>query len=316
MLELQLFGAGRASYGDQSLVGFPVHQCHRLFCYLLLNRDRPHPRERLAAIFWCGQDAATSRAYLRNALWKLRLALESAGAPADEYLSITDGTVCFSPTSPFWLDIDAFEAGVTRCQDLPGEQLTPGRADCLAEAADLYVGDLLEGSYEDWCLYDRERLRLLYVNTLSKLLAYCEHGSAYERGLVYGERILALDPTREKVHRQMMRLYWSLGSRGAALAQYDACTRILREELSVPPMESTTRLHQQMVRNQFSPETWRLDRGTRLLERIGDEQSAQAVAQHTLQKLHRLQTMAEETSTELRLIERLIRTVLLGAKNS
>ena len=52
MLELKLFGTGQVRYFDQSLAGFPNQQGCLLLCYLLLNRHRPHNRERLAAVFW------------------------------------------------------------------------------------------------------------------------------------------------------------------------------------------------------------------------------------------------------------------------
>ena len=32
------------------------------------------------------------------------------------------------------------------------------RARSLEDAVSLYQGDLLEGCYEDWCIYERERL--------------------------------------------------------------------------------------------------------------------------------------------------------------
>ena len=152
MLSLQLFGPGRARYNDRPLNGFPNQQCYLLLCYLLLNRYHPHHRERLAAVFWDEYPTATSRKYLRNALWRLRHALLSAGAPVEDYLSISDDSVSFLTSSRYRLDVEAFEMAIARCEDCPGQQLTPEQATHLEGAANLYVGDLLEGVYEDWCL--------------------------------------------------------------------------------------------------------------------------------------------------------------------
>jgi len=90
MLELKLFGTGQARYLDRSLAGFPNQQCCLLLCYLLLNRHRPHCRERLAAIFWgeCATDV--SRKHLSQALWRLRQCLGSVGARADDYVSVSN----------------------------------------------------------------------------------------------------------------------------------------------------------------------------------------------------------------------------------
>ncbi len=316
MLKVQLFGAGQACYHDQPLPGFPHQQHHRLVCYLLLNRHYPHHRERLAAVFWGEYSTVTSRKYLRNALWRLRNAWQAAGLSIDEYLLITDDGISYLSTAPSWLDIEVFETAVAACQDLPGQDLTPEQAASLEEAVDLYVGDLLEGIYEDWCLHDRERLRLSYMSALGKLLAFHEHNGTCERGLEYARRILDRDPTREKVHRQVMRLYWLLGNRAEALAQYKCCAQILREELGIPPMAKTRFLHKQMLRNQFDPAAWPVHHDDHLPERIRQDEAMQLLAKHALQRLDRLQAMSEETNTELQHIARLVRKALIDGSHA
>lgn len=316
MLELQLFGTGQARYCNRPLPGFPNQQSYLLLCYLLLNRHHPHHRERLAALFWSEYPTTTSRKYLRNALWRLRHALQSVGAPADKYLLISDDSVSFVSSIRYWLDVEVFETTITRYQDLSGQELTPEQAAHLKEAVDLYVGDLLEGVYEDWCLYDRERLSLLHLNALSKLMVFHELSGTYERGLAYGERILACDHTREKVHRQMMRLYWLLGDRNAALAQYKRCVQVLREDLGIPPMEETRLLYKRMVHNQSDPTSRPVRHDDPLSFTIKSDDSIQPLAEHALQKLQRLQAIIEETSVELRYIERLISKALLHSRHS
>jgi DNA-binding SARP family transcriptional activator len=314
MLKLDLFGVGQARYYDHPLVNFPNWQCHHLLCYLILNRQHAHHRDRLAAVFWGEYPQTASRKYLRNALWRLRNALQSAGAPVNKYLSITEDSVSFSASGPCSLDIEDFEMTITQYQDIEGQHLTPEQAANLEEAVDLYAGDLLEGVYEDWCLYDRERLRILYLNTLSKLLAFHELNGTYERGLGYGKQILALDPTREKVHRQVMRLYWHLGDQNEALAQYKYCVQVLREELGTPPMERTNLLYQQMVSNQFNPAGWSVHCHHSLPGGFEQDESIQSVVGYTLERLHRLQAMTEEASAELSQIERLINKTLSNLK--
>jgi DNA-binding SARP family transcriptional activator len=246
---------------------------------------------------------------LRNALWRLRQGLQSVGVPVDDYLFSSDDSVSFLTTSPYWLDVEVFETIIIRYQDSPGEDLTPTQASELEAAVDLYSGDLLEGIYDDWCLYDRERLSLAHLKALNKLMLYHGPQGAYERALAYGERILALDNTREKVHRQMMQLHWLAGDRNAALAQYKRCVQILRDELGTPPTEETTRLYQQMVNNDYSP-LERPSPSSKLLK--PKDQALQPLVEHALQKVRRLQTTLEETNAELRHLEHLINMALLN----
>ena len=311
MLELRLFGTGQAQYADRLLTGFPNQRCYLLLCYLLLGRHRPHCREKLGAVFWDDCPTDVSRKHLSQALWRLRQALQSIGVSADEHLLISRDSISFVGSSPYWLDVEHFETTITRFQDLSGQDLTPEAAAWLGEAVDLYVSDLLEGIYEDWCLSERERLSLLHLKALSKLMLFHQGNGTYEGGLACGERILAYDNTRERIHQQMMQLYWLLGDRIAALAQYKHCVQILREELGISPMQETDLLYQQMVHNQFKPENWPNPQNRALPSADRPDESAQLLAKHALQKLSDLHTVIERTTIELHQLERLISKALL-----
>lgn len=313
MLELKLFGTGQVNYNDQVLPGFPGQQAGLLLCYLLLNAHLHH-RERLAAAFWSDASANASRKYLSQTLWRLRHLLQSASVPVDEYLIIDKERIAFNTDSNYWLDIERFELSITRYGDIPGHKLAAEQAAELEKAVKLYIGDLLEGVYEDWCLFSRERLNLLYLDTLGKLMVFYEHNNSYEQGLTCGERILSYDNTREHIHQQMMRLYWLAGRRSAALTQYKQCVQILRDELGVAPMKETTQLYEQMLHNRFQPEnglTYRQD--TALSPLIRSEESLRTFADQSLQKLTHLQVIIAETGSELRQLERLIRKTLLDS---
>jgi DNA-binding SARP family transcriptional activator len=310
VLKVRLFGKGQAYYEGHPLTGFPNQQSYLLLCYLLLNRCHHYPRERLAAVFWGEYPTSTSRKYLRNALWRLRCALQSAGTPVDEYLLISDDSISFSSSSRYWLDVQIFETTTIRYQDIPGQELTPEQVAHLEGDIDLYVGYLMEGIYEDWCLYDRERLDLLYLNTLSKLMVFHETNGTYERGLACGERILSHDNTREKVHRQMMRLYWKSGDRSAALAQYKLCAQALREALDISPMKVTSHLYLQMQCDQFDPTTWPGPHNNPLPAKIESDEATQLLAEQALQRLDHLQATIVQASTELLHIKQQLRKVL------
>jgi DNA-binding SARP family transcriptional activator len=282
----------------------------------LLNRRHPHSREHLAAVFWGEYPTSTSRKYLRNTLWRLRRLLESAGAPVDEYLHIGDASVSFCRSCDYVLDIEAFETVATCYREVSGRELTAEDAAHLEEAIDLYAGDLLTGTYEDWCLYERERLNILYLNTLGKLMLFHELHGNYERGLAHGRRILACDNTRERVHRRMMRLYWRSGNRGAALAQYKLCAQILYEALGVSPLEETTRLYQQMKYGQYDPTIWADYDAVPAPVRVRTHESVPLLTEQALQRLHHLQTTIEQASAELRQIEQQLIRVLAGSWDS
>ncbi len=311
MLELNLFGAPRAHYGERQLAGFPGQQAYHLLCYLLLNRQRPHPREKLAAVFWGDYTTRDSRKYLRHCLWRVRQNLQSVGAPADVYLDINNHTVAFRSLCPHRLDVEEFETGVLGCKYIPGELLTPEQVTGLEKALALYTGELMEGVYVDWCIYDRERLALLHLDTLSKLMVCHESNGEYERGLACGERILAYDETREKVHRLMMRMYGALGNRQAALAQYKLCAQILHELFGISPQVETNQLYKELLRCELhTPDRAHRRAVPGHAQRLTP--SSVLTARQIMERVHSLQDVIEKASAELRDLERLVTEELLG----
>jgi DNA-binding SARP family transcriptional activator len=307
MLKLELFGTGQASYDGQILAGFPGNQSYLVLCFLLLNHHYPQHRDHLATVFWGEYPTHISRKYLRNALWKLRQAFETFGAPLDNYLSIGDDCISVINTRNYWVDVDEFETRVTSCQNCSGQNLTLEQAADLEKAVELYRGDLLEGVYADWCLYDRERLSILFSNALAKMMSYYETHQAYESSLAYGERILSRDSTREKVHLQMMHLYELLGDRQAALLQYKRCAQILREELGIQPMRETTLLYQHILHDRALPSK----NSVKQVDTVVEAESSQIIAEYALREIDRLRVVVDATRSELSRLESVLSKVLI-----
>jgi DNA-binding SARP family transcriptional activator len=314
VLKLKLFGSGEASYYDQQLEGFPYQQAFMLFCYLLLNKGKPSYRERLAAVFWGDYPNLTARKYLRNTLYRLRLGLDSIGANSSQYLLITEENVSFISSSAYWLDVECFETISSHYRTHKPETLLPEQANELKDCLDLYTGDLLEGVYDDWCLNDRERLRLSYLDVLGKLMAYSTVHADFEPGLEFGARILALDPTREVVHRQMMLLHWLSGDRHSALAQYKRCAQILEDEMGIQPMEETRTLYTRMLHNQFE------FRGMPVRSEQNLVSSAAALSTTSdfdsiVHSLNKLKEEAAQITTEIAHLQRLIDQIVSKDKS-
>lgn len=312
MLELRLFGTGQASYHGHFLEGFPGQQSALLLCYLLLN-PQPHHRERLGVVFWENASTQVCRKNLSQALWRLRQMFLGVEANLDDYLAIGKESIAFNPVGSLWLDLEAFETAITRYHHIPGYKLTTEQVIELEQAVTCYTGDLLEGVYEDWCFYDRERFRLMYLETLGKLMMVHEVNGAYEQGIIYGERILATDNTRERVHQQLMRLHALANNRSAAITQYKRCVQILREELDASPMEETSQLYHQILANQLTPLAEFGHNGNALSPLIRSDESMKSLAKLSLHRLTQLQAVIEEAALELQQLERLIKKALLDS---
>jgi DNA-binding SARP family transcriptional activator len=246
-LTVYLFGKLQVQRGGQVLADLGSHKVQELFAYLLLHRSRYHSREALADLLWGDSTTAQSKRYLRNALWQLHSVLDSgAGAESDSMLLADPRWIRLNPEADLWLDVAEFERAFALVQGVPGHEMDAQSVQTMEDAGQLYRGDLLEGWYQDWCLFERERLQSMYLSMLEKLMAHCETHGKYEDGLAYGTHVLRYDVAHERTHRRLMRLHYLAGNRTAALRQYQRCAAALREELDVDPTERTVALYEQI----------------------------------------------------------------------
>lgn len=255
---ISLFGRFLVKKDDLILAGFEGAKVQELFCYLLLYHDRPHHREHLATVLWPEQAAAPSKKYLRKTLWQLQSNLISPDEQQERpFLAADNEWIQLNIPAECQVDAVLFEQAFAKVGDIPGVQLNSAQAEIVEQMAALYQGDLLEGWYQEWCLFERERFLHMYLKLCDKLMRYCTANAAYEAGIAYGANILRYDRARERTHRQLMRLHYLSGNRTGALRQYQRCRQALQEELGVAPARLTQDLYQQICADALPPDVAR-----------------------------------------------------------
>lgn len=248
ILQVRLFSRVQISHNNWKTEVNTTRVIQALLAYLLLQRNRMHSKDRLAALLWGEQNQEKARSCLNTALWRLRCILEPEGVPRGTYLiSNHFGEVGFNQNSQYWLDVASFQEHIMRTLTTPHELVEASEVQRLEGVIHLYKGELLEGFYDDWALREREHLRTLYLNSLAYLMRYKKHHKLYEQGLAHGQQILDVDPLREEIHREMMRLYMDNGQRALAIRQYKTCSEILKTELNIQSMAETQALYAQIL---------------------------------------------------------------------
>jgi DNA-binding SARP family transcriptional activator len=244
-LQFQLFGKFLAQRNQQKVAGLDACKEQELLSYLLIYRNRPHARESLASLLWSNTSTERSKKYLRQAIWHLVSALEESDAEP-RLLQVEHDWVQLNLNDESWADVAAFDRAFVSVQGVSAAQLDDSTIELLKHAVALYKGELLEGWYQDWCLFERERFQNMYLTMLDKLLAYATANGDYEAGEVYGTTILSYDRASELTYRRLMKLRYDAGDRTGALRQYQRCVRALREELGVKPERRTRDLYEQI----------------------------------------------------------------------
>jgi DNA-binding SARP family transcriptional activator/predicted ATPase/tetratricopeptide (TPR) repeat protein len=248
-LSIRLLGPLQVALDGEPVTGFASDKVRTLLAYLAVTADQPHRRETLAGILWPDYPERSARASLRNALTNLRRVIGDHDA-SPPFLHSTRQTIQFNRQSDCWVDVIAFAALLT--SDEPTEQQ-------LEEAVGLYRGALLEGfsvpdsaPFEEWLLLKRQQLSRQVLEALYRLVETYDERGAYEQGLPHAWRQVELEPWREQGQRQLMRLLALTGQRSAALGQYEACRRMLRDELGVEPAAETTALYEAIRSGQLT----------------------------------------------------------------
>lgn len=230
-LKLFLLGRFRVERTAQTIC-LPTRKVESLLAFLALHPE-PHPREKIAALFWGDVTDAQAAGSLRKALTLLRQHL------GGEILIADRKTIQRNPDLAWWCDAHEFQQQAS--EFLSAYPVDPGRVNI-----ELYHGDLLEDWYDDWITFKRERYRALYLETLLQLTQAMRARSEYPRAIQLAQKVLTLDAANESAHQHLMFCYWAMGKRCEALQQYHACQRALNTELGVSPISETTALFERM----------------------------------------------------------------------
>lgn len=243
-IDIHLLGRFRVEHtGQNTDVEFDSRKAKELLAFIFLNRDQPHPRESLADLFWKDKSAHRSKKYLRQTLWKIQSVLNPTVIGTEHSILIIEPNwVHINPKADVWFDVIELENTFNEIRGIPGWSLSTRQLETLKHVAELYQGDLVEGFYQHWCLFERERFRFMYLALLDKIISCCQARREFEIGLRYAAIVLRYDRARERTYRRLMCLYYFMGDRTGALRQYESCAKVLEEELGVKPGKQTEKL--------------------------------------------------------------------------
>jgi DNA-binding SARP family transcriptional activator len=68
-----------------------------------------------------------------------------------------------------------------------------------------------------------------------------------QRAIDAYQALIAQDPYREAVHRELMWCHYRLGDRITAIRQYQSCVQTLREDLGLSPSPETEALYLEII---------------------------------------------------------------------
>ena len=199
--------------------------------------------------FWPESAPDAARNNLNVAVHGLRQALKSI-TPVPVILFDNDA-YRLNPSFSLWIDKTEFERHITTARQAELQGSTAQALLSYETALSLYSGDFLADSpYEDWPIIERERLRVLYLDTLDRLSTIYFNTGQFAACINLCQTLLARDTCREDAHCRLMRSYCRQGQYYLALRQYQICAEALHRELDVAPSPATVLLFEKIRRRE------------------------------------------------------------------
>jgi DNA-binding SARP family transcriptional activator len=199
----------------------------RVVAYLALHAQAV-PRNVVAAHIWPDIEPARARSNLRTTVWRL--------GPATAVVRATQASLAIAATVR--VDLAAVER---QAADARGSERV------LLDHLDGFDLALLPGWDDEWVQLERERVRQVELHLLDDIIASGardgRHGDAVDAAL----RAIRLDPLREASQAALLRAYLAGGNRAAALEHFRRFTRLMRQELGLPPSPELMKIVGEML---------------------------------------------------------------------
>ncbi|HEV2775839.1 MAG TPA: AAA family ATPase [Solirubrobacteraceae bacterium] len=256
VLRIRLLGGLRIALDERLVTSVDAPRLQSLLAYLLVHREAPQPRERVASAFWPDSQESQSRTNLRQALHLLRRALPDA----DRYLEVGGATVCWRADGAFWLDVAEFDDMAARAEAARRAGASSDLRAALEAAVTLYAGDLLPGCYDDWIVPERERLRAAFLRAAELLAELLELERDHRGAIPWARRLLEHDPGNEFACQRLMRLCALSGDRAAALRVYHGCATALARDVGIAPSAATRDAYERLLEPDAAPAPTRMSR--------------------------------------------------------
>ena len=192
----------------------------------------------LAGRLWPDKDEHSARHCLATALWRIKSRL-----PRDERLVSLDGESIRLSLSHFdFVDMLVFERRAQSALRHPDFLSCGGQRQRLARALGHYTGSFLAWRDQESIVFERERLRTLYLDALFALAHAETKAQNWNAARASAQALCAIEPLREDAQRLLMTAHVRCGSRALALSPYRSLVALLERELDIAPMAETQRL--------------------------------------------------------------------------
>jgi DNA-binding SARP family transcriptional activator len=199
----------------------------RLLVFVALGTGRVDRRFAAGSLWPIGNDDRAA-GNLRSALWRLRCAGIDLVESDKHSLRLRPGTV---------VDVSLVCDWAIRLVDGSATQADMCVANWRTDAM-----ELLPGWYDDWVIFERERIRQQLLHAMEILSRRLAAAGRCAEAVETAISAVSADPLRESAHRVLIEAYLAEGNLAEGRRAYDRYRAIVRRELGFEPGRELTSL--------------------------------------------------------------------------
>ena len=219
-LEVYALGPGFVLFHDKPIDTWEGHLPRLLFFFAL---DRPViTRSEICQAFWPDLDIDQAVNVFHVTKRRLHKALDM------DVLVHLDGYYRINPDLDIDYDVMHYATRLLEGRD----KNNPDRIAAWQKSIDLYRGPFLQGHSDRWILDRRADFQAGYLEALTEMAQVRLNEGRPEHALGLYQRAVNENVRREDIHREIMRLFTSLGRRSEAAAHYQKMLQELNQKIA------------------------------------------------------------------------------------
>ncbi|WP_171027613.1 bacterial transcriptional activator domain-containing protein [Pseudarthrobacter sp. NamE2] len=220
---LSLLGAWRLQRGNTTMA-VACREQRLIACVGLLGCRR---RSFLSGLLWPRSSETQAAGNLRTSVWCISHSFPHLLHSTADVLELDESVS---------VDVRALQRHVAMLREQPGIQIPETYLDHLSRA------ELLPGWYDDWVIFEQERLRQLRLGALELMARQYLAGNEPGRAVIAALSAVSIEPLRESAHLLLVQAHLAAGNRAAAVRAYSMFASRLDAELGVQPSHQLTEL--------------------------------------------------------------------------
>jgi DNA-binding SARP family transcriptional activator len=247
LFSMTCLGSFRMFYQEQPVNGWNGQKGLMILKYLVARHDQPVPKEQLMDVLWPDADPDAARRNLHQAVYSLRQTLKHC-CPELQLICFQNERYSLNPDLPIWFDFLEFERHAEEGRRLEKNGSPEAAIQAFGIANALYQGHFLqEEAHNTWAQLQRDQLRDSFLDVANRLGRHYLEREQFAAVVSICQKTLSKDACNEEAHLHLMRCYFRQGYRHLAIAQYQSCIEVLREELGIAPSEKLSQFFHEHV---------------------------------------------------------------------